>query len=104
LVRRAYLCAPAIPLNLVPSAILISVANLKPDDRTHVQVLDPSLTASRSSATDSLPRPVSTISIVVGEIPLYQDKAVTPTSLKDIFTPIWSEPSGVGIAVMAQIS
>jgi DNA invertase Pin-like site-specific DNA recombinase len=24
--------------------------------------------------------------------PLYQDKAVTPTSLKDIFTPIWSGP------------
>jgi ATP-dependent DNA ligase len=26
------------------------------------------------------------------DLPLYQDKAVTPTSLKDIFTPIWSEP------------
>ena len=25
--------------------------------------------------------------------PLYQDKAATPTSLKDIFTPIWSGPS-----------
>src|SRR6516225_1803511 len=25
-------------------------------------------------------------------LPLYQDKAVTPTSLKDIFTPIWSGP------------
>src|ERR1700738_2053050 len=25
-------------------------------------------------------------------LPLYQDKAVTPTSLKDIFTPIWAEP------------
>jgi Tn3 transposase DDE domain len=24
--------------------------------------------------------------------PLYQDEAVTPTSLKDIFTPIWSGP------------
>jgi len=23
-------------------------------------------------------------------LPLYQDKAVTPTSLEDIFTPIWS--------------
>jgi hypothetical protein len=28
-------------------------------------------------------------------LPLYQDKAVTPTSLKDIFTPIWSEPLGL---------
>src|SRR5258708_18477819 len=25
-------------------------------------------------------------------IPLYQDKAVTPTPLKDIFTPIWAGP------------
>src|ERR1700747_3855610 len=25
-------------------------------------------------------------------LPLYQDKAVTPTSLEDIFTPIWSGP------------
>jgi Resolvase, N terminal domain len=25
-------------------------------------------------------------------LPLYQDKEVMPTSLKDIFTPIWSEP------------
>jgi hypothetical protein len=25
-------------------------------------------------------------------LPLYQDKPVTPTSLKDIFTPIWSGP------------
>ncbi len=26
-------------------------------------------------------------------LPLYQDKAVTPTPLKDIFTPIWAGPS-----------
>jgi hypothetical protein len=25
-------------------------------------------------------------------LPLYQDKAVTPTHLKDIFTPIWAGP------------
>src|ERR1700726_2789378 len=25
-------------------------------------------------------------------LPLYQDKAVTPTPLKDIFTPIWARP------------
>jgi hypothetical protein len=25
-------------------------------------------------------------------LPLYQDKAVTPTPLKDIFTPIWAGP------------
>src|SRR5262252_4989522 len=30
--------------------------------------------------------------LLVCHLPLYQDKAVTPTSLKDIFTPIWSGP------------
>jgi hypothetical protein len=35
----------------------------------------------------------ASIAKIVGDhLPLYQDKALTPTPLKDIFTPIWAGP------------
>ena len=40
--RRADEGAPAVPLNLVPGAILGSATNLEPTQRTHVPVLEPS--------------------------------------------------------------
>ena len=36
-------------------------------------------------------------------LPLYQDKAVTPTSLKDIFTPIWSGPQSPAVSLSSPI-
>src|ERR1700736_3238286 len=36
-------------------------------------------------------------------LPLYQDKAVTPTPLKDIFTPIWARPFLIGSDRICQV-
>jgi hypothetical protein len=37
-------------------------------------------------------------------LPLCQDKAVTPTSLKDIFTPIWAGPLVEGLCQSSKLA